>query len=91
MPGPLDLHEEEEQNVDQDDLNPLPEDRTQPPMVMDHDAVKYKRFFYQMNFDIEFPYEDDTVYLAYSVPYQYSKIIAHMFHNENKLRAMPAT
>ena len=42
-----------------------------------------KRYFYQINFEIEFPYPDDTVYLAYSQPFPYSKIIAHMFDIEN--------
>ena len=42
-----------------------------------------------MNFELEFPYEDDTVYLAYSWPYPYSKIIAHMFSVEEKLSALP--
>lgn len=48
-----------------------------------------KRFFYQMNFDIEFPYADDTIYLAYSRPYTYTKILAHMFDTERKLSALP--
>ena len=74
-----------------DDLNPREEDRTKAPNAFDHDADKYKRFFYQMNFDLDFPYEDDTVYIAYSVPYQYSKIIARMFEFEKKLKAKPAT
>ena len=50
--------------------------------------MRYKRYFYQMNFELEFPHEDDTIYLAYSRPYQYSQIIAHMFHVENKLSAI---
>ena len=46
-----------------------------------------KRYFYQMNFELEFPYANDTVYLAYSQPYTYSQILAHMFEIENKLEA----
>lgn len=42
-----------------------------------------------MNFEIEFPYENDTVYLAYSRPYQYTKIIANMFEIESRLSALP--
>ena len=38
-----------------------------------------------MNFELEFPYEDDTIYLAYSRPYPYSQIIAHMFNIETFL------
>ena len=38
-----------------------------------------------MNFELEFPYEDDTVYIAYSRPYPYSQIIAHMFETEKRL------
>ena len=38
-----------------------------------------------MNFDLELPYEDDTVYIAYSRPYPYSQIIAHMFETEDRL------
>ena len=41
-----------------------------------------KRYFYQMNFDIEFPFHDDTVYLAYSRPYPYSEILTRMFEFE---------
>lgn len=48
-----------------------------------------KRYFYQMNFEIEFPYRDDTVYLAYSRPYPYSQIIAHMFKAEEQLSNLP--
>ena len=39
-----------------------------------------------MDFEIEFPYDDDTVWLAYSRPYPYSEIIAHMFEVESKLK-----
>ena len=42
-----------------------------------------------MNFELEFPYPDDTVYLAYSRPYPYSRIIAHMFEIEKELSALP--
>ena len=38
-----------------------------------------------MNFELEFPYEDDSVYLAYSKPYPYSQIIAHMLETEERL------
>ena len=41
-----------------------------------------------MNFELEFPYDDDTVYLAYSRPYQYSQVLAHMLHVEHKLLQM---
>ena len=42
-----------------------------------------------LSFEIEFPYADDTVYLAYSRPYPYTKILAHMFDIERKLSALP--
>ena len=42
-----------------------------------------------MNFDIEFPYNDDTVYLAYSRPYTYTKILAEMFSIEENILKMP--
>ena len=41
-----------------------------------------------MNFEIEFPFPEDTVYLAYSRPYPYSQILAHMFHQEEKLASL---
>ena len=53
--------------------------------LQDQGQIRYKRFFYQMNFELEFPYEDDTVYLAYSRPYQYTQVLSHMFHVEQKL------
>jgi len=43
-----------------------------------------------MNFELEFPHADDTVYLAYSRPYPYSKIISHMFEVESKLELAKA-
>ena len=49
------------------------------------DQMRLRRSFYQLNFEIEFPYEDDTVYIAYSRPYPYSQIITHMFETEIKL------
>ena len=42
-----------------------------------------------MNFEIEFTYENDSVYLAYSRPYQYTKIISNMFEIESRLSALP--
>lgn len=42
-----------------------------------------------MNFEIEFPFEDDSVTLAYSRPYPYSKIIAHMYTIEKRLSELP--
>lgn len=42
-----------------------------------------------MNFELELPYADDTVYLAYSRPYPYSQIIAHMFDIENRVSKLP--
>ena len=87
MPGPLNLDEEEEDNVDQDDLNVVGDENN---VNQDPDSVRYKRYFFQMDFEVEFPYEDDTVYLAYSRPYHYSQIIAHMFNVEEILSAKPA-
>ena len=48
-----------------------------------------KRYFYQMNFELEFEHEEDTVYLAYSRPYPYSEILAKMFQTEIKLAELP--
>jgi len=42
-----------------------------------------------MNFEIEFPYAEDTVYLAYSQPYPYSRVIAHMFEVEQQITKLP--
>lgn len=42
-----------------------------------------------MNFEVEFPFDDDTIYLAYSRPYPYSEIIAHMLSVEAKLAKLP--
>ena len=36
------------------------------PHVVAPTAVRHKRYFYQMTFELELPYADDTVYLAYS-------------------------
>ena len=44
-----------------------------------------KRSFYQMDFELEFPYNNDTVYIAYSRPYPYSKVLASMFAIEERL------
>ena len=41
-----------------------------------------------MNFEIEFPYNSDTVYLAYSRPYPYSEIITRMFEFENRIKKL---
>ena len=38
---------------------------------------------------MELPYADDTVYLAYSQPYTYTKIIAHMFDIESLVSELP--
>ena len=38
---------------------------------------------------MELPYADDTVYLAYSQPYSYSKVIAHMFDIESQISKLP--
>ena len=51
-------------------------------------ATIYKRYFFKMNFELEMPYENDTVYLAYSKPYQYTQVLTHMFNIEEKLRGM---
>ena len=51
--------------------------------------VVRKRYFYQMNFEIEFPYNNDTVYLAYSRPYPYTEVITRMLELENKLMNLP--
>ena len=48
-----------------------------------------KRYFYQMDFELELPYNDDTVYIAYSRPYPYSKILASMFELEEKMQQLP--
>ena len=89
IPGPLNLDEEEEDNVDQDDIhqgNNRDVESGELAGAMDsNESLRYKRYFFQMNFELEFPHEDDTVYLAYSRPYPYSEIIAHMFDVESRL------
>ena len=92
VPGPLNLDDEEEPNVDQDDLNVQVGENgieLKQNSPQQDGLVLRKRYFYQMNFEIMFPYEDDTVYLAYSRPYQYTKIIANMFDIESRLSALP--
>ena len=50
-PGPLNLDEEEDDNFDQDDLNANNEDKN---ASQGNDSVRYKRYFYQMDFEVEF-------------------------------------
>lgn len=96
VPGPLNLDEEED-DLDQDDLlvraNSGDPDNMElakkPSEAQLAGQVLRKRYFYQMNFEIEFPHSDDTVYLAYSRPYSYSQIIAHMFEIEKRLMSYP--
>ena len=87
IPGPLNIDDEEDQNIELDDLNPprQPEGEGEHP---DARATIYKRYFFKMNFELEMAYENDTVYLAYSKPYQYTQVLTHMFNIEEKLRGM---
>ena len=62
---------------------------TQREYGFSSDAVLKKRYFYQMDFELEFPYSNDTVYIAYSRPYPYSKVLASMFSLEEKLQKLP--
>ena len=71
IPGPLNIDDEEDQNIELDDL----EQPRRPDGEIEHPDAKaeqYKRYFFQMNFEMHFPFEDDTIFLAYSRPYQYS-------------------
>ena len=83
------IDDEEEPYLDQDDLtlnfgnvNHKDNNESATPRLR-------KRYFYQMHFELELPYTDDTVYLAYSRPYSYTKIIAHMLEMEEQLSELP--
>ena len=78
--------DEEEEDLNQDDLKPPEGDAAEGNLLWQE---KQRRFFYQMTFDMIFPHEDDTVYLAYSRPYPYSHVLAHMFDVEQKLSDKP--
>ncbi|KAK4886667.1 hypothetical protein RN001_002938 [Aquatica leii] len=41
---------------------------------------------YTLTFSVQFPYDDDTVYLAYSYPYTYSDLQNHLCHISKDLR-----
>lgn len=46
-------------------------------------AVRRKRrYFYCLTFKVEFDYDDDKVYFAYSRPYPYSKIYTEVINTE---------
>ena len=90
IPGPLNLIDEEEVNEEQDDL--VVENETDARILEERaqqHLSQYRRYFYRMDFSLELPYEDDTVWLAYARPYPYSQVIAHMFQVEEKLAAFP--
>lgn len=87
IPGPLNIDDEEDRNIELDDLEPprRPEGEDEHP---DARAEIYKRYYFQLNFELFMPYDDDTVYLAYAKPYQYTQVIAHMLDIEERLRDM---
>ena len=91
-PGRVNLEDEEDVGQEQDDLLATEGDAgaTQNLSATVPEYRIRKRWFYQMNFELEFPYSDDTVYLAYSRPYPYSKILAEMFSVEEGILNMPA-
>jgi len=41
-----------------------------------------RRYFYTLTFKVEFSYDEDVVYFAYSTPYPYSKIITNLISFE---------
>lgn len=45
-----------------------------------------KSFYYCLTFTIEFEFENDTVYIAYSNPYPYSSIISNILSLEMQLK-----
>jgi hypothetical protein len=46
---------------------------------------KRRRYFYCLTFQVDFEYEDDVVYFAYSTPYPYSQMYINMLNLENEL------
>ena len=79
------MDDEEDADVEQDDLIRINDSHRQ------YDGPLRKRYFYQMDFTLEFPFNDDTVYIAYSRPYPYSKVLASMFAIEENLTNLPKT
>jgi hypothetical protein len=39
-----------------------------------------KKTYYSLSFDFKFQHPNDTVYVAYTVPYTYSAILTHIKH-----------
>ena len=66
------MDDEEDAGMDQDDLYENTERRNRNAHELSPTGALRKRYFYQMNFELEFPYSNDTVYLAYSQPYPYT-------------------
>ena len=93
VPGPANMEEEEDVGAEQDDILATEGDgaATQNLSATMPEYRIRKRWFYQMTFDLEFPYKDDTVFLAYSRPYPYSKVLASVFDQEEYLRSLPQT
>ena len=44
--------------------------------------------YYSLSFSLSFDYNNDTVFIAYSRPYTYSKIILDILKNEHSLMAL---
>ena len=46
---------------------------------------KKRRYFYCLTFKVDFDYDDDEVYFAYSTPYTYTQTFIQMINLENQL------
>lgn len=59
-----------------DNINNKKNKVKQPPLAVisasGSPVKKKKRYFYCLTFQVEFDYDDDSVYFAYSTPYSYS-------------------
>eukprot|EP00347_Sterkiella_histriomuscorum_P002278 403368770 len=55
------------------------------PQSNQHNVKRRKRYFYCLTFQVEFDYDDDVVYFAYSTPYPYSKIYLEMLQFEQQI------
>ena len=47
---------------------------------------KGKSSFYELTFTLEFENDKDTVYIAYSVPYTYTRLFMNILKTEHDLR-----
>lgn len=53
--------------------------------IQNSNTKKRRRYFYCLTFQVEFEYQDDSVYFAYSTPYTYSQMYLELLRKESHL------